>query len=206
MRQILKPNAELELLTSGELAELLDRTRNEMTALAPLELPGLWGPANTGAGGGFRAEVYEVPAGYTCRLHLLSVSCAYTVGTPAAQAVASIYVWRNEAPEDGGARGGLLSVGSGIPNVLELNSAAAPVLRGGERVLIEVRGGPVGAELSGTFQVALQPVAARVVAATGDRRRPGVAREPHPGLSHTRDSEQDLAELDRGAPLDPDYH
>ena len=158
MKVALKPGAELDLLNQDELRSVVKETlsgwRRPPVTVRPTEGGLLDGSGNlNGEANGIR--FYEVPVGYTFRLHRLTVLCdGYTFGVPYSSATGYLNIVHGSTNQ---IEDGIAFSSPGLPTVFSAGTADGIVFLNGEVVRIDVYGGPASRSIVLRGQGTLQP-------------------------------------------------
>lgn len=156
----LRAGAEIDFLTADELQELLDRHFSGF--LRPPQTVrvrdgfNLDSSGNSSRGGTQVAiPIFEVPAGYTVRIHRIRIAPdGYTFGSPFTAAGG---FWELQRAGEFEAGGSFVSGVGSLPAVQSWGTADAPSYSNGESVDVYVNAGPASKPLRVGLQGTLEP-------------------------------------------------
>jgi hypothetical protein len=155
VRQLLKPGAELDLLTPGEAKSLFDELAARLAqrpATVRAEKDAL-----TDAAGAVSFAVYQVPSGMAFHLTRLVVTIdGFTPAAPFTGAGAYLEILRNDVPVDFAS---LVAGSDGLPRKFfaeGLDSSA--YYANGDAVAVRIVAGPANTRLLARLQGLLEPV------------------------------------------------
>jgi len=155
-----KLGAEIDFLTNDELGNRLDHLQNffqdlvrgqegetDVRSAAPFMTDSTGGTSTLAAGGGV---VYRVPVGWDGLLTRLSVD--YEGSNAASPALCDLRV-----VADQNTPAALRAVFTSVPAVYEEGKSSAPLFRGGQAIVVCLKGGPDSTAIYCTAQVILTP-------------------------------------------------
>lgn len=156
MKVVLRPNAELELLTQDELRQVVRETLAGWNRPAQTGRPRQTvqtdgsGNANGNANG---LKLYVVRPGQTFRLHRLFIRPeASTFGVPYTSNTGYVEIMRGERAIDG-----FPLTAPGIPKMMTWGTADGPLYKNGDELRIDIYGGPVSAVIIADAQGTIKP-------------------------------------------------
>lgn len=165
MKAELRHGAEFEFVTPAELREVLQEiasgwARPPQRARPISSVPLNAGGNSTRASGdatsnaGVTIPVYQIPAGYTFRLHRLTLHPdGFTFGSPYVNATGYVNIVRGNLVQDG-----ISFASPGMPLVWSAGTADAIDFTNGEDVGLFISGGPASVTVSVRMQGTLEPI------------------------------------------------